>query len=83
MTQAQAYEAIVTFVETAFCNLRREVLVITGKGGQLNSARGVLNEVVPKWLNEVPLKNWVKGFSHASRNHGGEGALYVIIRRKK
>ena len=83
MTQEQAYSAIIHFVETAFYNAQREVLIITGKGSQLNRSQGVLKEVVPKWLNEIPLKNWVKGFNHASLHHGGEGALYVIIRRKK
>ena len=83
MSQEQAYKAIISFVEAAFYNDRREVLVITGKGGQLNGGRGVLNLAVPKWFNEVPLKNWVRRFSHATRNQGGEGALQVIIRRKK
>ena len=55
---------------------KRLVLVITGKSG-------VLRRQVPQWLNLPDLRNVVVGFETAAIGHGGEGALYVRLRRMK
>ena len=57
---------------------RRAILVITGKGAL---GAGVLRRRVPEWLAEPPLRAIVAGVSEAHRRHGGEGALYVAIKR--
>ena len=57
----------------------RAVLVITGKGYQ---GDGVLRRRTPEWLAEPPLRAVVAGVSEAGRRHGGEGALYVALKRK-
>ena len=44
--------------------------------------RGVLRRNVPRWLAEPELAGIVIGFTTAAVNHGGEGALYVHLRRK-
>ena len=44
--------------------------------------RGVLKRLVPEWLHEPELRRVVVAFSSAARGHGGEGALYVELRRK-
>lgn len=44
--------------------------------------RGVLKRLVPDWLREAGIGALVVGFSSAGRGHGGEGALYVELRRK-
>ena len=44
--------------------------------------RGVLKRLVPEWLREADLRRLVVGFSSAGRGHGGEGALYIELRRK-
>jgi DNA-nicking Smr family endonuclease len=36
---------------------------------------------VPEWLAEPPLRQIVAGLSEAHRRHGGEGALYVALKR--
>lgn len=56
----------------------RAVLVITGKGYQ---GDGVLRRRVPEWLADPPLRAVVAGVSEAGRRHGGEGALYVALKR--
>jgi len=83
MTQAQAHHALLNFIEAAYFDGRGSVLVITGKGLTLRGEVGVLRRAVPKWLNQAPISGWIKGFDYAARQHGGEGALYVLIRRKR
>jgi DNA-nicking Smr family endonuclease len=55
------------------------VLVITGKG---MLGDGILRRRVPEWLAEAPVRAIVAGLSPAERHHGGEGALYVALKRK-
>jgi DNA-nicking Smr family endonuclease len=59
------------------------VLVITGKGGRSDGARGVLRRQVPQWLGLPEFRAYVVGFEDAHVAHGGEGALYVRIRKNK
>ena len=59
---------------------RRCVLVITGKGYGSGGA-GVLKTMVPRWLKEQPNRGRVLVFCYAAPSHGGEGALYVLLRR--
>ncbi len=47
------------------------------------SGRGVLRRVVPEWLRSPPFGSLVSGYENAGRRHGGEGALYVRLRRKR
>lgn len=82
MTQDQAYDALVEFIEKSYQQKKRCVLVITGKGGSVEG-RGVLYRQTPKWLNSPRLKPAILMFSHADRKRGGEGALYVLIRRNR
>jgi len=83
MTQTGAHRALLNFIEAAYHEGRRSVLVITGKGLTRDGEIGILRRAVPNWLNEAPMNAWIKGFDHAARQHGGEGALYVLIRRKR
>lgn len=45
--------------------------------------RGVLREQVPRWLALPPLSGHVITWQPAARRHGGDGALYVLLRRKR
>jgi DNA-nicking Smr family endonuclease len=83
MTQTIAHRALLNFLERAYHEGRRSVLVITGKGLSPDGEIGVLRRAVPAWLNEPPMSTWIKGFDYAARQHGGEGALYVLIRRRR
>jgi DNA-nicking Smr family endonuclease len=38
---------------------------------------------VPLWLKSSELRDYVIGFDAAHAAHGGDGALYVRIRRKR
>jgi DNA-nicking Smr family endonuclease len=64
------------------------ILVITGKGGAGSGdanfeERGVLRRVVPHWLRLPDLRPIVLGFEEASAQHGGSGAIYVRVRRRR
>jgi DNA-nicking Smr family endonuclease len=82
LTQERAHLALLRFVRAAHANDARLVLVITGKGAP-DGERGVLRRVVPHWLSLPELRASVLGFETAHVAHGGEGALYVRIRRKR
>jgi DNA-nicking Smr family endonuclease len=43
---------------------------------------GVLRRMVPLWLNGPELKPFIQSYGPAAQEHGGEGALYVILRRR-
>jgi DNA-nicking Smr family endonuclease len=46
-------------------------------------AGGVLRAQVPRWLNEPANRARVLAFDYAQPKHGGLGAIYVLLRRKK
>ena len=78
MDQDQARAALHGFLARAYESGIRAVLVITGKGVR---GDGVLRRRVPEWLAEAPSRPIVAGIAPADRRHGGDGALYVHLRR--
>jgi DNA-nicking Smr family endonuclease len=90
LTQAQAHSALLRFLHDASAREARLVLVITGKGAKNFGARsegggerGVLKRQVPHWLALPEFRALVIGFEEAGVRHGGEGALYVRLRRTR
>ncbi|HWF01665.1 MAG TPA: Smr/MutS family protein [Caulobacteraceae bacterium] len=78
LDQDAARRALESFVVHHFAAHHRTVLVITGKG---LLGDGVLRRRAPQWLAEPPLRAMVAGISEAHRRRGGEGALYVALKR--
>jgi DNA-nicking Smr family endonuclease len=84
MTQTRAHRALSGFLQRAHSDGLTFVLVITGKGKMgAESERGVLRRQVPQWLSLPEFRSLVVGFEEAHIGHGGEGALYVRIRRSR
>jgi DNA-nicking Smr family endonuclease len=85
MTQTRAHHALSAFLQRAHHDGLSFVLVITGKGrtSAAASERGVLRRQVPLWLSLPEFRSLVVGFEEAHIGHGGQGALYVRIRRAK
>jgi DNA-nicking Smr family endonuclease len=85
MTQAEAHDALLRFLRSSQGRGARTVLVITGKGaraaGDGLAERGVLKRQVPMWLRLPEFRGLIVGFEDAAVRHGGEGALYVRLRR--
>ena len=84
MTQTRAHRALFGFLQRAHHDGLTFVLVITGKGKMGSEAeRGVLRRQVPQWLSLPEFRSLVVGFEEAGIGHGGEGALYVRVRRSR
>ncbi len=80
MRQAEAHLALIGFLRRAQANGAKLAIVVTGKG-RGGDGSGVLRRLTPMWLQSPNLRDVVVGFGEAARQHGGEGALYVRIRR--
>ena len=79
LDQDRARGVLERFLVRAWDEGFRAVLVITGKGVQ---GDGILKRRTPEWLAAPHLAHIVAGISDAARHHGGEGALYVALKRK-
>lgn len=91
-TQADAHRALNAFIAGSYRAGRRCVLVITGKGGPRDDVdsgfmpdrdSGVLRRNLPRWLGEGAVRQMVLRIETARPQHGGEGAYYVLLRRKR
>ena len=80
LTRDQAQSRLLNFLAQAHERGKRNVLVITGKG---SGGTGVLKTEVPRWLNLPQVREKILGFSYAQPKDGGDGALYVLIRRQR
>ncbi|MFC4352354.1 Smr/MutS family protein [Fodinicurvata halophila] len=82
LDQQKAHGELDGFLARAQAQGLRCVLVITGKG-RFSDEGGVLRKQVPKWLNLSANRNRVLAFDYARPQHGGSGALYVLLRRQR
>lgn len=90
MTADVAHARLNEFVQAAHVSDLRLVLVITGKGrvwhddsGVMPLRKGILRHSVPHWLAQPTLKSRILQVSQAHDKHGGGGALYVYLRRRR
>jgi DNA-nicking Smr family endonuclease len=77
--ETSARDLMTRFILARHAEGGRSVLVVTGKGAL---GDGVLRRRAPDWLAQPPLREIVAGVSEAHRRHGGEGALYVALKRR-
>ena len=96
LTEAEAHDRLAAYLREARADGLRHVIVITGKGSSGSSGdgtwdgteapgrpRGVLRRAVPQWFRTAPFRDLVSGHSPAARRDGGDGALYVKLRRQR
>ena len=88
LTQAEAHAALLRFLRRAQADGGKIALIVTGKGAgrsERDSAieRGVLKRQVPLWLSLPEFRPLIVGFEDAHASHGGQGALYVRLRRAR
>ncbi|MGC9953897.1 MAG: Smr/MutS family protein [Rhizomicrobium sp.] len=91
LTENAAHRALWSFLQTAHKRGDRLVLVVTGKGARTcdepfdlelaGRSRGVLKTMVPRWLREPQFARLIADTRGAHRRHGGDGALYVYLRK--
>lgn len=89
MTLDQAHPALIQFILSSYEKGHRLVLIITGKGDRYdpyNSAplrRGILRRQVPLWLKQQPVASVILQTSEAHYKHGGKGAYYIYLVRRR
>lgn len=92
MTSDRAHAALSAFIRRSHAQGLRFVLVITGKGGRrrepedapfVPEGHGVLRHAAPRWLREPALARYVTGVYEAHHTHGGGGALYVQLSKRR
>ena len=91
MTADRAHRVLDRFIGEALSANLRCVLVITGKGGRharedapfMHSDRGILRQAVPRWLTASPFARQIVGIFTAHPRHGGDGALYVYLKKSR
>lgn len=98
MGQTEAHGALNHFINRAYRDNKRCVLVITGKGEPrlsphnrtqtsdshwMDKQPGVLRRRVPEWLQTPPINAYVIKHHIAQPKDGGSGALYVYLRKNK
>ena len=80
MTQIEAHAALAAFVTKHVKIGARTLLVITGKG---KDNKGVLRTNLSGWLESLADAARILGIYKAAIRHGGDGAFYVLLRKKK
>ncbi|MEM9763928.1 MAG: Smr/MutS family protein [Pseudomonadota bacterium] len=91
MTAGRAHAVLDRFIGEAKRRGHRCVLVITGKGGRrapedapwLEAGVGVLRDAVPRWIRSGPHGRDIVGIFEAHQRHGGTGALYIYLKRRR
>ncbi|ARO15704.1 Smr protein/MutS2 [Ketogulonicigenium robustum] len=89
MTLDEAHPALLSFIAHSHMMGRRLVLVITGKGklrddmAPMPARVGILRHAVPQWLNMMPLRAMILDIRPAHISHGGIGAYYVYLSRRR
>ena len=89
LTEDRAHQTLLSFLRRAQLDGVKLALVITGKGNPRDEEgaawtmrrHGILKEMVPRWLNEKSFAALIAGSGVAHRRHGGDGALYVYLRK--
>jgi DNA-nicking Smr family endonuclease len=82
LTQGEAHAALMRFLRNAQADGVKFVLVITGKG-RVGAESGVLRREVPRWLKLREFRDYVVGYESAHVGHGGDGALYIRLRKAR
>ena len=91
MTEGAAHRALFAYLAGAQQRGYRLVLVVTGKGNPrkdetaswMVSPHGVLKQMVPRWLAQPELSAMIASIRPAHVRHGGDGALYVYLRKPR
>lgn len=78
-----AHSLLLRFVKESYLAGKRCLLVIPGRGKNSPAGRGVIKEQIQYWLIRDPFKRVLLAFTTAQPQHGGAGALYLLLRKYK
>jgi DNA-nicking Smr family endonuclease len=79
-TQDTAHRELVAFILQQAASGSRCVLVVTGKG---RLGTGILRARLYDWIADPDLRPLIAGYARAHPRHGGEGAVYLLLRSAK
>ncbi|RPF71846.1 Smr/MutS family protein [Aurantiacibacter spongiae] len=87
-TLDQAWQRLDRGLRQARAMEARVVLVVTGKSRPVDPAdrgsrRGAIRAKILDWLAAGPHAAHIAAVKPAARRHGGEGALYLVLRRQR
>ena len=88
-TENQAFEKVEDFIAKCYNRGMRCIIIVTGKGlphsedDDIFATKGILKKSVPQWLNLPHLRSAILIYKHPSAKLGGNGALYILLRRKR
>ncbi|MDR2760455.1 MAG: Smr/MutS family protein [Rickettsiales bacterium] len=83
MTLGDAFDLLVETVNSCYENNVRCILAITGKGNRFDDGRETIKSSFPRWAQNHMIADKILRHSAATRKDGGEGAFYVLLRRKR
>ena len=81
LLKQEAHKTLKTFIVQSRRDGEQCVLIITGKGKHSLSGQSVLKEAVPQWLSKSPMNTHLLAFCPAKPRDGGDGAIYVLLRK--
>lgn len=82
MTQTQAHQALMAFLQQAVRRGHKCVRIITGKSGKSSGTGiGVLRQKLPEWLQSPPIGDYIISLHHPPAHQGGTGVTIVILRK--
>jgi DNA-nicking Smr family endonuclease len=81
LTKVEAYETLKSFIERNYLEGKRNLLIVTGKGSR--EGTGIIKKSFPIWIQEQVIIQYVLQFYPAQPKDGGDGAFYVLLRRKR
>jgi DNA-nicking Smr family endonuclease len=81
MRVTEARAQLELFLRTMRARKERCVLVVHGKGEHSPQGVGVLRGEMAAWLSQGASSQHVAAFASAAERDGGEGAIYVLLRR--
>ena len=80
----EAEDQLRAFLMSSQARGLRAVLVVTGQGRRMSQGGGggVIRASIHEWLQGHALRGIVSGFAMAHRRHGGDGAIYVTLKKR-
>ena len=89
----EAHEKFISEVKKNYIKNKRCLLIITGKGVHKKIENeqdtnpklfyGKIKNSIINWINEDDIKKYILTYQDAGFEHGGDGALFVYLRKKK
>ncbi len=81
--RVEAEHILTSFINTCINQEKRCILIVTGKKKTTLGAKSILRELVPNWLDDKKYASLVLAHNYAIQKDGGDGARYVLLRKKR